>query len=113
MFVEQRGPAHCILGCSPKVPMKSVSSALEQPPIHTENLLRGSSPEMAKTVGLLEKIAAAKCNVLITGETGTGKELAALLIHQRSRRRDARLVSLNCAAFPDSLLESELFGYER
>ena len=68
---------------------------------------------MAKTVGLLEKIAAAKCNVLITGETGTGKELAALLIHQRSRRRDARLVSLNCAAFPDSLLENELFGYER
>jgi DNA-binding NtrC family response regulator len=59
------------------------------------------------------KVAAAKCTVLITGETGTGKDLAAELLHQLSPRREQPFIALNCAAIPDSLLESELFGREK
>jgi transcriptional regulator with PAS, ATPase and Fis domain len=61
----------------------------------------------------LDRIATADCNVLITGETGTGKEMVASAVHTRSRRRGGPFVAINCAAIPDSLIESELFGYER
>ncbi len=73
----------------------------------------GGSVRMSEVRNRIARIAAAECNVLITGETGTGKELAAELIHANSRRHSARFVCVNCAAIPETLLESELFGHER
>jgi transcriptional regulator with PAS, ATPase and Fis domain len=61
----------------------------------------------------ISKFAAMECTVLITGETGTGKELAAEMIHQQSPRRKKDIVCLNCAALPETLVESELFGYRK
>jgi DNA-binding NtrC family response regulator len=74
--------------------------------------LIGPSASMRSVDEYLTRAASRDVTVLITGETGTGKELAAALVHSRSARRHARLVSVNCAAIPDGLLESELFGYE-
>jgi DNA-binding NtrC family response regulator len=73
----------------------------------------GGSPSMQEIKTYLLKVAATESHTLITGETGTGKELVASLIHRYSRRRQNPFVCINCAAIPDSLLESELFGYER
>src|SRR5262245_61478831 len=75
--------------------------------------LIGSSLAIWKVKTFLRKVAQTGSHVLITGETGTGKELAAQYIHQYSARRAKPLVTVNCAALPDGLLESELFGYER
>lgn len=75
--------------------------------------LIGDSPRMQELKAYIGKVAATDTNTLITGETGTGKELVAALIHQQSRRQRQRFVCINCAAVPDSLLESEFFGYER
>jgi DNA-binding NtrC family response regulator len=73
----------------------------------------GTSPTIGLVRAYLERVGASDVNVLITGETGTGKELAAQLLHSHSNRRRRAFVSVNCAAIPDGLLESELFGYER
>jgi DNA-binding NtrC family response regulator len=72
----------------------------------------GDSPAMREVRERIRRMAASSTNILITGETGTGKELIAEQIHSRSSRRHKPLVTVNCAAIPDSLLESELFGYE-
>jgi DNA-binding NtrC family response regulator len=77
------------------------------------NLLIGSSEKMAHIYELIDRIADSMATVLIRGETGTGKELVAQEIHNRSKRSDGPFISVNCAALPDTLLESELFGYEK
>jgi DNA-binding NtrC family response regulator len=73
----------------------------------------GGSRAMQDLIHRLERVAESKSTVLITGETGTGKELAARAIHARSAQRDMPLIKVNCAAIPDTLLEAELFGYVR
>jgi len=73
----------------------------------------GRSPKMMKVFEMIKQIASSKSTVLLTGETGTGKELVAYAIHANSPRRDKMFQPVNCAALPESLLESELFGHER
>jgi len=73
----------------------------------------GESLPMKKIKTAILKAAKTEANVLITGETGTGKDRAAEMIHQHSHRQNKPLVCINCAALPDSLIESELFGFER
>jgi formate hydrogenlyase transcriptional activator len=73
----------------------------------------GNSPALNQVLQLVETVASSDSTVLLLGETGTGKELIARAIHDRSRRKDRTLVKVNCAAIPTGLLESELFGHEK
>ena len=73
----------------------------------------GRSARMQEVIRLAELVAGSRSTVLITGETGTGKELVARAIHDRSGQREMPLIKVNCAAIPDNLLESELFGHRR
>jgi len=73
----------------------------------------GNSPQLQKIINLADKAALSDSNILIEGETGTGKELFAEYIHKHSTRADKPFVVINCASLPDQLIESELFGHER
>jgi DNA-binding NtrC family response regulator len=73
----------------------------------------GKSPQMQKIASIIEKVSKVSTTILITGESGTGKELVAKAIHSLGPRKNYRFVSINCGAIPETLLESELFGYEK
>src|SRR5688572_19439384 len=81
---------------------------------HSDKIaLIGMSPSFRKAVELARKVAATDASVFISGESGTGKEVIAQFIHQNSRRSSRTLVPINCAALPEGLLESELFGHRK
>lgn len=104
-----------------------VRNALEQVSLRRENerlrcelsesrgygRLIGESSRMRAVFGMIEKVAETDVTVLLTGESGSGKEVVAREIHARSPRNEARLVTVNCAAIPENLIESELFGHEK
>src|SRR6476660_769687 len=107
--------------------LHALDSALEQRRLKSENAylraqlderhrlegLIGKSPPMKRLFQLLETIAATNSTILITGETGTGKEVVARAIHHNSPRKTHRFVALNCSAIPETLLEAEIFGHVR
>ncbi|MBD3375237.1 response regulator [candidate division KSB1 bacterium] len=95
-------------GPTPETPFDSIAESLPQ-----GKILLGKSDRIRNVAKLISKIANTDLPVLILGESGTGKELAATAIHYASNRADHSIVALNCAAFPESLLESELFGYAK
>jgi DNA-binding NtrC family response regulator len=102
--------------------MTSVRNALERKELITENIklkkkvskkyeMIGESPKMKEIKEIIDKVAPTDARVLITGENGTGKELVAHWIHQKSNRSKGPMVEVNCAAIPSELIESELFGH--
>ncbi len=92
---------------------RTVGFSLEGVAAPTEDEIVGLSPPMQEVYKLIGRVADSDLPVLITGESGTGKELVARALYQHSRRRDRPFLAINCAAIPEQLLESELFGYER
>ncbi|HBO84784.1 MAG: Fis family transcriptional regulator [Deltaproteobacteria bacterium GWC2_42_11] len=78
-----------------------------------DNIIIGTNNKMRECIRIAEKVSASNSTVLIYGESGTGKELIAKGIHHNSQRRDKPFMAINCAAIPENLLESELFGYEK
>lgn len=97
-------------------PSSSIAPDVDESP-RTPNsktpTLIGQSPVMKKLFSVIERVAPTEASVLITGATGTGKELAARAIHDLSPRREAAFVDINCSAIPDTLIEAELFGHQR
>jgi len=116
-----------VISCSPAVEsayreIAELKDKLAQEKLYLEDEIRGEldfegivgqSSALRHVLNLVETVAPIDSTVLLLGETGTGKELIARAIHERSRRKERTLVKLNCAAIPTGLLESELFGHER
>ncbi len=94
----------------------SRQSKVEKPArVETDGVgeLVGSTPEMVAVLKLVERVASSNVSVLVTGESGTGKELVARALHELSSRRTKPFVAVNCAAIPETLIESEIFGHEK
>ena len=81
--------------------------------VHNFEEIVGQSPALLSVLAKVERVAKTDASILITGETGTGKELIARAVHSASRRHEKPLIKLNCAALPKGLIESELFGHEK
>lgn len=97
----------------PLPPDAELIAALIEAVTEESNKMIASDPAMQEVVKLADKIAPSEATVLITGESGTGKEVMSTHIHRKSKRKDAPFIAVNCAAIPENLLESELFGHEK
>src|SRR5271165_2097334 len=97
----------------PLPPDPDLIAAILEAACGESHALVARDPVMAATIRRAEQVAGSEASVLIAGESGTGKEVMARHIHRRSRRSAGPFVALNCAAIPENLLESELFGHER
>jgi DNA-binding NtrC family response regulator len=87
--------------------------AEQRAPLTAIGSLLGASPAMQEVFRLIERVGPTEASVLLTGESGSGKELAAQSIHECSSRRDGPFIAINCGAIPAGLIEAELFGYEK
>lgn len=97
----------------PLPPDADLIAAILEAVTEESNTMIASDPAMKQVMELATKIAPSEATVLITGESGTGKEVMSSFIHRKSKRKDAPFIALNCAAIPENLLESELFGHEK
>lgn len=97
----------------PLPPNADLIAAVLQAVVEEATAVIHADPASAKVLKLADQIAPSEASVLILGESGTGKEVLARYLHRRSRRANQRFVALNCAAIPETLLESELFGHEK
>ncbi len=97
----------------PLPPDADLIAAILEAVTEDNNHMIAGDPKMQQVVKLADRIAPSEATVLITGESGTGKEVMSRYIHQKSRRKNGPFIALNCAAIPESLLESELFGHEK
>jgi two-component system, NtrC family, response regulator AtoC len=106
---------HAVARCAERHKLLRENAALRSHAEPTFNLdqIIGESPKIREIRQLIQTVAPTDARVLILGESGTGKELVAGALHSLSRRREARYVRINCAAIPETLLESELFGHEK
>jgi len=94
-----------------KLDVQNIDLREESRPVHGFEEIIGNSPELLKLLDRVESAAPTDANILIVGETGSGKELIARAIHNRSARKNSPLVKVNCGAIPSGLVESELFGH--
>ncbi|MEX2644451.1 MAG: sigma-54 dependent transcriptional regulator [Acetobacterales bacterium] len=97
----------------PLPPEPELIAAILQAVTEDSRSLVYRDPRMAQLMGLAEQVAPSSATILITGDSGTGKELMARYVHRKSKRAKQRFVAINCAAIPENLLESELFGHEK
>ncbi len=105
----QRGAKEYI----PLPPDAELIAAVLEAVTEESNTMIASDPAMKSVMSLSDKIAPSEATILITGESGTGKEVMSRYIHRKSKRKDATFIAINCAAIPENLLESELFGHEK
>lgn len=97
----------------PLPPDPELIAAVLEAVTEEQHALIFKDPAMAATVKMADQVAASEASILITGGSGTGKEVLARYLHHKSKRKDRRFVAVNCAAIPETLLESELFGHEK
>ncbi|MCW5750605.1 MAG: sigma-54-dependent Fis family transcriptional regulator [Alphaproteobacteria bacterium] len=97
----------------PLPPQAELIAAVLEAVTEESRTLIHRDPAMAELIRLADQVAASGASILITGESGTGKEVLARYLHEKSARAEQPFVSINCAAIPDNLLESELFGHEK
>ena len=113
-FVKSYDPASLLLEIEKAEKMNKLlktNKALKTQIKNNDYLLKSKNEKMEKVIDIARRAAASKANILITGESGVGKEVMAKFIHQQSPREDSPFVTVNCASFSENLLESELFGH--